>query len=168
MSVVAQSTYLFTGTLADNLRLAAPDAADDLLWHALDEANLADHVRSLPDGLATVVGERGMSLSGGQSQRVAVARAFLKDAPLLVLDEPTSQVDAASEAALLGALARVARGRTVVTIAHRLTTVRDADDVVVIVGGRVVEQGPPDTLGALDSYYAHSLRLSTIVADVTR
>jgi ABC-type multidrug transport system fused ATPase/permease subunit len=159
-AVVAQSTYLFTGTLADNLRLAAPDADDDLLWHALEQANLADDVRSFPDRLATRVGERGLSLSGGQAQRVAVARALLKDAPVLLLDEPTSQVDAASEAALVEALDRAGDGRTVVLVAHRLSTVRGADEVLVLAEGRIVEQGPPDRLGSIDSYYARALDLS--------
>ncbi len=161
LSVVAQSTYLFTGALADNLRLAAPDADDERLWHALAEANLADHVRGLPDGLATRVGERGVSLSGGQAQRVAVARALLKDAPVLVLDEPTSQVDAASEAALVEALERAGQGRTVLVVAHRLTTVQDVDEVIVLVGGRIVEQGPPERLRAADSYYARAVDLTS-------
>lgn len=163
-AVVAQSTYLFTGTLADNLRLAAPDADDDRLWHALAEANLADDVRRFPDRLATRVGERGLSLSGGQAQRLAVARALLKDAPVLLLDEPTSQVDAASEAALVEALDRAGEGRTVVVVAHRLSTVRGADEVLVLAEGRIVEQGPPDRLGGIDSYYARALDLSGVAA----
>jgi ABC-type multidrug transport system fused ATPase/permease subunit len=163
-AVVAQTTYLFTGTLADNLRLAAPDADDDRLWHALAEANLADDVRGFPDRLATRVGERGLSLSGGQAQRLAVARALLKDAPVLLLDEPTSQVDAASEAALVDALDRAGEGRTVVVVAHRLSTVRGADEVLVLAEGRIVEQGPPDRLGGIDSYYARALDLSGVGA----
>jgi len=163
-AVVAQTTYLFTGTLADNLRLAAPDADDDRLWHALAEANLADDVRRFPDRLATRVGERGLSLSGGQAQRLAVARALLKDAPVLLLDEPTSQVDAASEAALVEALDRAGEGRTVVVVAHRLSTVRGADEVLVLAEGRIVEQGPPDRLGSIDSYYARALDLSGVGA----
>jgi ABC-type multidrug transport system fused ATPase/permease subunit len=159
-AVVAQSTYLFTGTLADNLRLAAPAADDEQLWHVLAEANLADDVRRFPDGLGTRVGERGLSLSGGQAQRLAVARALLKDAPMLLLDEPTSQVDAASESALVEALDRAGRGRTVVVVAHRLSTVRGADEVLVLAEGRIVEQGPPDRLGGIDSYYARALDLS--------
>jgi ABC-type multidrug transport system fused ATPase/permease subunit len=159
-AVVAQSTYLFTGTLADNLRLAAPDADDERLWDALAQANLADDVRSFPDRLATRVGERGLSLSGGQAQRLAVARALLKDAPVLLLDEPTSQVDAASETALVQALDRAGEGRTVVLVAHRLSTVRGADEVLVLAEGRIVEQGPPDRLGSIDSYYARALDLS--------
>lgn len=159
-AVVAQSTYLFTGTLADNLRLAAPDADDDRLWDALAQANLADDVRRFPDRLATRVGERGLSLSGGQAQRLAVARALLKDAPVLLLDEPTSQVDAASESALVEALDRAGTGRTVILVAHRLSTVRGADEVLVLAEGRIVEQGPPDHLGSIDSYYARALDLS--------
>jgi ATP-binding cassette, subfamily C, bacterial CydD len=160
IAVVAQTTYLFTGTLADNLRLADPTAADDTLWHVLSEANLADDVRGFPDGLATRVGERGLSLSGGQAQRLAVARALLKDAPILVLDEPTSQVDAASESALVEALDRAGAGRTVLLVAHRLSTVRGADQVLVLAEGQIVEQGPPDQLGSIDSYYARALDLS--------
>ncbi|RMI13999.1 ABC transporter ATP-binding protein/permease [Cellulomonas triticagri] len=163
-AVVAQTTYLFTGTLADNLRLAAPDADDDLLWDVLAQANLADDVRGFPDRLATRVGERGLSLSGGQAQRLAVARALLKDAPVLLLDEPTSQVDAASERALVEALDRAGEGRTVVVVAHRLSTVRGADEVLVLAEGRIVEQGPPDALGSIDSYYARALDLSTVGA----
>jgi ABC-type multidrug transport system fused ATPase/permease subunit len=161
-AVVAQSTYLFTGTLADNLRLAAPGADDERLWDALAQANLADDVRSFPDRLATRVGERGLSLSGGQAQRLAVARALLKDAPVLLLDEPTSQVDAASETALVQALDRAGEGRTVVLVAHRLSTVRGADEVLVLAEGRIVEQGPPDRLGGIDSYYARALDLSGV------
>lgn len=164
-AVVAQSTYLFTGTLADNLRLADPDATDDRLWQVLEEANLAHEVRGFPDGLATRVGERGLSLSGGQAQRLAVARALLKDAPILVLDEPTSQVDAASETALIEALERAGAGRTVLIVAHRLSTVRQADLVLVLAEGRIVEQGPPDQLGSIDSYYARALDLSGIGAE---
>lgn len=160
LAVVAQSTYLFTGTLADNLRLADPSASDDVLWHALAEANLADHVRSLPDGLRTPVGERGLSLSGGQAQRLAVARALLADTPILLLDEPTSQVDAESERALVEALDRAGRDRTVLVIAHRLSTVRDVDEVIVLAGGQVVERGAPDELRGLDSYYAHAMDLT--------
>jgi len=163
-AVVAQSTYLFTGTLADNLRLAAPGADDDRLWDVLAQANLADDVRAFPDRLATRVGERGLSLSGGQAQRLAVARALLKDAPILLLDEPTSQVDAASETALVEALERAGEGRTVVVVAHRLSTVRGADEVLVLAEGRIVEQGPPDRLGSVDSYYARALDLSGLAA----
>src|SRR5690606_37644849 len=104
VAVVSQSTYLFTGSLAENLRLARPDATDDELWAALATAALDDVVRAMPAGLDTPVGERGLSLSGGQAQRLAIARAVLRDAPLLLLDEPTAQIDLASERAVVEAL----------------------------------------------------------------
>lgn len=132
ITVVAQSTYLFTGSLRDNLLVARPDASDDDLWQALRTANLEAFVEGLPDGLDTPTGERGLSLSGGQAQRLAIARAVLKDAPILVLDEPTASVDLESEAAILSALDRLMADRTVLVIAHRLFTVRDADQIVVL------------------------------------
>jgi ABC-type transport system involved in cytochrome bd biosynthesis fused ATPase/permease subunit len=143
VAVVAQGTYLFTGTLAENLRLAAPDASDDELWAALAVAALDDVVRGLPTGLDTPVGERGLSLSGGQAQRVAIARAVLRDAPLLVLDEPTAQIDLASERLVVEALERAARGRTVLTISHRATALAGVDRVVELAGGRVRGAGVP-------------------------
>lgn len=134
-AVVAQSTWLFTGTVADNLRLARPGATDDELWEALAAAGLDAEVRAMPDGLATAVGERGTALSGGQAQRVALARAILADRPLLLLDEPTSQVDLASEAVIVEALGRLGEGRTVVTVTHRRAAADDADRVLTVEGG---------------------------------
>ncbi len=136
-AVVAQSTWLFTGTVADNLRLARPGVTDDELWAALAAAGLDAEVRAMPAGLATAVGERGTALSGGQAQRVALARAFLADRPLLLLDEPTSQVDLASEAVIVEALGRLGEGRTVVTVTHRRAAADDADRVLVVEGGRL-------------------------------
>lgn len=130
VSVVAQRTFLFLGTIADNLRVAAPDADDARLWRALEVAGLREEVEAMPDGLATAVGEHGSLLSGGQAQRVAIARAVLRDAPILLLDEPTSQVDLAGEAAILAALDRLARDRTVLVIAHRPGAILAADRVV--------------------------------------
>ncbi|MDR1294104.1 MAG: ABC transporter ATP-binding protein/permease [Bifidobacteriaceae bacterium] len=137
IAVVAQHTYLFTGTLRDNLLIAAPGAPDAIVWQALAAADLADMVRSLPAGLATPVGERGLALSGGQAQRVAIARAFLKDAPILILDEPTAHVDLASERAILDALDRLADGRAVLTISHRPATIGSATRVIVLRDGIV-------------------------------
>ncbi|MDR0283569.1 MAG: ABC transporter ATP-binding protein/permease [Propionibacteriaceae bacterium] len=131
-ATVAQTTYLFTGTLRDNLHIAAPGASDDELWAALAAADLETFVRDLPLGLDTPVGERGLALSGGQTQRLAIARAYLKDAPLLVLDEPTAHVDLASERAILAALHRLGRNRSVLTISHRRATIADADRVLVL------------------------------------
>jgi ATP-binding cassette subfamily C protein CydCD len=154
IALVAQDTYLFNDTLRSNILLARPDAGPDEVAEAVRKAALEEFVRSLPDGLDTVVGERGAQLSGGQRQRVAIARAFLKDAPVLILDEATSHLDAVSEQAVRDALALLARDRTTLVIAHRLSTVRDADQIVVLDGGRVVEAGPHHALLARAGLYA--------------
>ncbi len=134
LAVIEQRPFLFLGSIADNLRLAAPDADDDALWAALGFAGLDAEVRRLPRGLDTPVGERGRTLSGGQAQRLAIARAVLRDAPILLLDEPTSQVDLAAEAGILAALDRLAAGRTVLMIAHRPGAILAADRVVSFAG----------------------------------
>jgi ATP-binding cassette subfamily C protein CydCD len=141
IALVAQDTYLFNDTLGGNILLARPGSTGEEVWAAVEKAALAEFVRSLPAGLETVVGERGVQLSGGQRQRVAIARAFLKDAPILILDEATSHLDAVNELAVREALDVLARGRTTLVIAHRLSTVRDADQIVVLDEGRVVEIG---------------------------
>ncbi len=155
IALVAQDTYLFHDTLRANIVLARPDATDAEVRTAVERAALAELVDALPDGLATVVGERGARLSGGQRQRVAIARAFLKDAPVLVLDEATSHLDAVSEASVRQALKRLSRNRTTLVIAHRLSTVRDADAIVVLDEGKVVEIGPHAALLARGGLYAH-------------
>lgn len=134
-AVVAQTTWLFTGTIADNLRLADPEATEERMWVALETAGLAQEVRRMPEGLDTEVGEQGMGLSGGQAQRVSLARAFLADRPLLLLDEPTSQVDLASEARIVEAVDRLSVGRTVVTVSHRAGALSSADRVVTVEAG---------------------------------
>ena len=146
IALVAQDTYLFNDTLRANIRLARPSASDAEVAAAVERAALREFVESLPDGLDTVVGERGAQLSGGQRQRVAIARAFLKDAPILILDEATSHLDAVSEHAVRSALDRLARGRTTVVIAHRLSTVRDADQILVFDEGRLVDTGTHEAL----------------------
>ncbi len=155
IALVAQDTYLFNDTLRANVLLARPDADDAALGVAIERAALGELVSDLPDGLDTVVGERGAQLSGGQRQRVAIARAFLKDAPVLILDEATSHLDAVSEAAVRAALERLARDRTTLVIAHRLSTVRDADAIIVLDDGRVVEAGRHAELLARGDLYAH-------------
>ncbi|MGE3285717.1 MAG: ABC transporter ATP-binding protein/permease [Pseudonocardia sp.] len=153
IAVVSQDTYLFFGTIADNLRLARPDASDDDLVAAARAANVHEFIANLPQGYDTPVGERGLTLSGGQRQRIAIARALLKDAPILVLDEATSSVDAESERAITEALARLTSGRTTLIVAHRLSTVRDADRIVVLSDGELVETGDhADLLGRRGSY----------------
>jgi ATP-binding cassette subfamily B protein len=154
IALVAQDTYLFNDTLRNNILLAKPTAADTELAAAVAKASLDEFVRSLPDGLDTLVGERGAQLSGGQRQRVAIARAFLKDAPILILDEATSHLDAVNEQAVRASLALLARARTTLVIAHRLATVRDADRIVVLDAGRVIEVGDHETLLARGGLYA--------------
>jgi ATP-binding cassette, subfamily B, bacterial len=154
IALVAQDTYLFNDTLRNNILLAKPTATATELATAVAKASLDEFVVSLPDGLDTLVGERGAQLSGGQRQRVAIARAFLKDAPILILDEATSHLDALNEAAVRASLAVLARERTTLVIAHRLATVRDADRIVVLDAGRVVEIGEHDALLARGGLYA--------------
>ena len=140
-ALVAQSTWLFAGTIADNLRLADPTATPERMWRALERANLAQEVRLMPAGLDTVVGENGMGLSGGQAQRVSLARAFLADRPLLLLDEPTSQVDLAGEAQIIEAIDRLAAGRTVLTVSHRAGALTGADRVIRVADGALTPVG---------------------------
>jgi ATP-binding cassette subfamily C protein CydCD len=154
IALVAQDTYLFNDTLRNNILLARPTAPDAEMADAVRNASLDEFVRSLPDGLDTRVGERGAQLSGGQRQRVAIARAFLKDAPILILDEATSHLDTVNEQAVRASLALLARERTTLVIAHRLATVRDADRIVVLDAGRVVELGTHDSLLARGALYA--------------
>jgi ABC-type multidrug transport system fused ATPase/permease subunit len=154
IALVSQDTYLFNASVRDNLLVARPDASDEALQDALERAGLAEFVATLPDGIETKVGERGMQLSGGQRQRVAVGRALLKDAPILILDEATSHLDSVNERLVRRALAELKEGRTTVVIAHRLSTVRDADLIVVMERGKVVEQGTHAELLVRGGLYA--------------
>ena len=153
MAAVPQETQLFSGTVADNLRVGKPSATDAELVEAAQAANAHDFIDSFPDGYSTVVGERGIKLSGGQRQRVAIARALLKDPKILVLDEATSSLDSESENVVQEALETLMQGRTTLVIAHRLSTVRDADRLVVIHEGRLVEEGTHDSLMARGGLY---------------
>jgi len=141
MSVVFQDTYLFYGTVADNLRIARPDAGIDELIQAAKLANAHDFITELNEGYHTVIGERGVRLSGGQRQRLAIARAVLKNAPILILDEATSNVDAESEQKIQEALDRLTRNKTTIVIAHRLSAIRNADRIFVFNDRKLVEQG---------------------------
>ncbi len=154
MAAVPQEVQLFSGSIAENLRIARPDATDDELVSACRSANADRFIVEFPDGYDTVVGERGVQLSGGQRQRVAIARALLADPRILILDEATSSLDAESEALVQEALDRLMEGRTTLVIAHRLSTVRDADRLIVIAGGRIVEQGDHDELVRENGVYA--------------
>ncbi|GGR09326.1 ABC transporter ATP-binding protein/permease [Streptomyces aurantiogriseus] len=158
IAVVSQETYLFHATIADNLRLARPDATDDELTRAARTAGIHNEIAALPDGYATVLGERGATLSGGQRQRLALARALLADAPVLVLDEATSAVDERREADIVRELLDAAGGRTVLVVAHRLAAVRHADRIVVLDGGRVDAVGEHTALVEAGGVYAHLVK----------
>ena len=154
IALVAQDTYLFNNTIRENIRLGRQDATDSEVEEAARQANAVEFIASFPDGYDTLVGERGMQISGGQRQRIAIARAILKNAPVLILDEATSHLDAISEATVRDALNRLMEGRTTVVIAHRLSTIRDADNILVLDQGQVIEQGTHQQLLDRGGLYA--------------
>ena len=154
IGVVAQETYLLHASVADNLRFAKPSATDDELVAAAKVAQIHDHLLSLPDGYDTVVGERGYRFSGGEKQRLAIARAVLRDPPVLVLDEATSALDTQTEQAVQQAIDAASAGRTTITIAHRLSTIRDADEIIVLDRGEIAERGTHAELLARGGRYA--------------
>ncbi|CAN5349337.1 ABC transporter ATP-binding protein [soil metagenome] len=154
IGIVSQETYLFHATIAENLRYAKPEASDDELVAAASAANIHDTIVSFPDGYATVVGERGYRLSGGEKQRIAIARVLLKDPPVLILDEATSALDSISEGIVQEALDTASRGRTTIAIAHRLSTIESADVIFVVVAGRIAERGTHQELLARGGEYA--------------
>jgi ATP-binding cassette subfamily B protein len=154
MALVPQEGILFAASARDNLRYGNWEAGDAAIWQAAENANAADFLRALPEGLDTYLGERGARLSGGQRQRMAIARALLRDAPILLLDEATSALDAESEQLVQQALERLMASRTTLVIAHRLATVRGADRIVVMDGGRIVEQGKHDALSRAGGLYS--------------
>jgi ATP-binding cassette subfamily B protein len=154
VGVVQQDVYLFAGTVADNLRYGRPQASDAELVAAARAANAHDFICALPEGYATDVGQRGVKLSGGQQQRLTIARTFLKDPAILIFDEATSALDNESERAVQQSLAELARGRTTLVIAHRLSTVRHADRILVLAEGQIREQGSHDALMTADGLYA--------------
>jgi ATP-binding cassette subfamily B protein len=158
IGVVTQETFLFHDTIAANMRYARPNATDDEIVAAATAANIDEFVSGLPDGYETMVGERGYRLSGGEKQRVAIARVILKDPRILVLDEATSHLDARSEALIQEALEHVMAGRTSFVIAHRLSTVLAADRIFVLDRGRLVEEGRHQDLLALDGLYSDLFR----------
>nr|WP_089797355.1 ABC transporter ATP-binding protein [Halomonas korlensis] len=161
IGLVSQDVYLFEGTVRDNIAYGRPDASEEDVIKAAQTAEAWSFIQALPDGLQTAVGERGVRLSGGQRQRLSLARALLKDPPILVLDEATSAVDNETEAAIQRSLAKIGHGRTVIMIAHRLSTIVHADEIAVIHGGRVVEQGRHAELLAHDGRYAAQWRVQT-------
>jgi ATP-binding cassette subfamily B protein len=158
VGVVSQETYLFHASVAENLRFAKPDATDDELRTAAKAAQIHDHIASLPDGYDTVVGERGHRFSGGEKQRLAIARTILRDPPVLILDEATSALDNRTEAAVQAAIDALSADRTTLTIAHRLSTIRSSDQIVVLDSGSVAERGTHEELLEADGRYAALVR----------
>jgi ABC-type multidrug transport system fused ATPase/permease subunit len=157
---VQQEPLLFPRSIAENIRYGRLDATDDDVMTAARAANAHDFITALPQGYATKLGERGAKISGGERQRIAMARAFLKDAPVLILDEPTSSIDSRTEAVILDALELLMEGRTTLIVAHRLSTLRRADRVIVVNAGEVVEEGTHESLIAGGGLYSqlHALQ----------
>jgi ATP-binding cassette, subfamily B, bacterial len=152
-SVVLQEPLLFSGTIEENIRYAKSDASMEEVVEAAKAANVHDFISELPDGYGTVIGERGAKISGGERQRIAVARAFLRDAPILILDEPTSSIDSRTEEVILDALGRLMEGRTTILIAHRLSTIRSVNEILVMDHGEIVQQGTHEELVAQPGLY---------------
>jgi ABC-type multidrug transport system fused ATPase/permease subunit len=164
-AVVLQENLLLSGTIADNIRFARPEASDEELRAAARLANAEEFILRMPDGYITKVGERGVMLSGGQRQRLSIARALLRNPRILILDEATSSLDYECERLVQKALERLAAGRTVITVAHRLSTIRNADRIVVIEEGRIVEQGSFDELRLNGGYFADLLAAQAVAPD---
>ena len=162
IGIVQQDVFLFNGTIRENIAYGDFNATDDEIAEAAKKANIHDYILSLPDGYNTNVGERGVKLSGGQKQRVSIARAFLKNPPILILDEATSALDNVTETLIQSALSKLSEGRTTLVVAHRLSTVKSADEIIVITSEGIKERGTHDELMKLNGIYRglHEHKLS--------
>ena len=156
---VLQDTVLFAGSIRDNIAYGRPEATPEEIIQAAKMANAHDFISEMPHGYDSLVGERGLTLSGGQRQRIGIARAIVRNAPILILDEPTAALDTESEKLVMEALERLMKGRTVITIAHRLSTIRDADKIVVLKGGLIAEEGTHEELLTRNRIYAELYRI---------
>jgi ATP-binding cassette subfamily B protein len=154
IGIVQQDIYLFNASIKDNILYGRLDATDEEVYEAARRANIHDYIMSLPEGYDTQIGERGVRLSGGQKQRLSIARVFLKNPPILILDEATSALDKTTEILIQTALDDLCHGRTTLVVAHRLSTIRNADEIAVIAGGKITERSSHDELIALDGVYA--------------
>ncbi len=166
IGMVPQETFLFSESIAENIRFGRADATDEEVEAAANEAGLATDVATFPNGLATVIGERGITLSGGQKQRTAIARALVREPLILILDDSLSAVDTHTEERILNALRTIRQGRTALIVSHRVSSVKDADHIVVLDEGRIVERGTHDALLAKGGYYADIYRRQTIEAEL--
>lgn len=164
-SIVSQESILFNDTIANNIAFGRPETCEDEIWEAADAAQIGDFIRGLDDGLQTVVGDRGIKLSGGQRQRISIARAFLKNAPVLILDEATSALDSEAEKKLQATIGRLMKGKTVLIIAHRLSTIVDADEILVLEEGEIKERGTHQSLMEADGIYSRMVQLQAFGKD---
>ena len=158
IAVVAQDISLFHRSVLENLRYSRPEATDEEVYRATEAAQCTEFIKRLPQGFATIVGERGLKLSGGQRQRIAIARAFLSDAPIILLDEATSALDTESEQSIQEALMRLVKGRTVIAVAHRLSTLDSFDRIIVLEWGKIAEDGSSAELLARNGIYSRMYR----------